>query len=548
MAPVPLPGLQVKLQNGATTRILNGVGAQAVCDTIRHSSAIPGGYIAASFRIADSERSSNSVIYRYGTLCQIVIAPGYPDAGFEVWSGFLLTPSPAGDASCTVEAVGFYQLVQETETALLWMDAHIGGSWSSTDNDPFGPAFRNCDAIVEHVDKGSMGFNIAQGQAISGGDTSRLGWWFQDHAVTRVAGKLRKNNSAPNYTLRLRRYAGPNVGQNGGTNVDAYPLGSGNNVDNFDTAIGVPQSMVTLELSRSGGTGTTGTTNKIWFTDIRVNGDAYRAGITPGDTYVADGPIRDMAALLGFTTGKVTVCTQNVLPLWQQSGSWADMWSHLATILYGANGWKWAVWGMVGGGPEVEFRDYATGNTTWTLNGYTSAANTIQGLDTASQDVYNRVIVTYRFPHSPRLKRAIAYVVPNPFAGMTGPLALRQRAFTYALQDPQRLNSGGTSTLAENIAATLALSLGTEQWAGTIEGYYANDGTADRSLALSKAGQLVTVADQPGGSKTFRIQAVEGGDDILTKFTIGRLPDSIDRMIWLSHRRAKEKGTHHVAS
>jgi hypothetical protein len=426
-----IPALQITLTLGASTRILNGAGSNAAAENISWSNVVNGGHVDCRFTVLDSERVTNSGIYRYGTRCEVAIAPGEPHAGTKLFTGYLLTPVTEVDgARCELVAQGYQQLLRERTDPLLWQTYHAK-DWADTDDPPFAPAFDNADAINMSIGNATIEWSVSQGQAISAGDTTRAGFYVDDDVnITRVAGTIHKRVGTSQYAFKLIRYDGPGNPQTGQTvNNFATELSSTNNVETFQFALGVPKPVATLELSRVGSISPTGAAYKLRVNALRVNGDAAQSGRGIGDSYAAYKPILDMCDLIGFTTARVsTASTSDCLPLWNQANTaWSDTLDHIAMILTGAQGFKWAVWDFVGAGPEMEARDYATGNKTWTTKGYTAQATSICQLDSITNDMYSKVSVTFRRLHSRRLARVSVPVSPNPFAGLDPPLSGRSR-------------------------------------------------------------------------------------------------------------------------
>jgi hypothetical protein len=548
VANVPLPPLQIVVTLGGSVIRFNGTGSASGADEIRWESEVPGGHVSASFRIPTAFYAANSGTLRYGARVEINVAPGAPSAGQSVFTGYLLSVVRPPSPDITLEAVGFQQLVRERSDPLLWQSAHAG-DWLSTNSDPFGTNFACSSSIQESAAKGHLDWTITQGQQIDVGDQSNLAWYFgQDVNVTRLAGTLNKKadppgtSANPNYRLRHKRYDGPTQFSTGAL-VNEIGLYNGVKEQAFTSVPSIVRPVTTLELTRSGGASTTGNAWRVWINDIRVNGDAYQQGRSIDDTYPASNPILDMAFLLGFSTGKVTAGGGNCLPLWHQSGPWSDVFDHLSKFLTGAQGWKWGIWDWVSGKPEVEFRDYTTGNTTWTTNAYGTSATAVANITASQQDLYSKVVVTYRHGGSGRLLRAVSPISPNPFAGLDPPISSRQRIYHYHLRDPQRPNS----TLPATVAAALAADFGTEQHDGTIDLSYANDGGGDKSAVLIRAGHRITISDFPGGARTFRVKEVSGTEKGPIRVTVGRRSRHIARLIWNHTQRERHRGTHHIA-
>jgi hypothetical protein len=546
VAPVALPTVQVTLtRSSAGTLKLNGTGADGYADSLQWSSEVNGGHKTASFRIPQSFLAAHRGIVRYGTRCEFKVASG-PDNGTVIFTGYLLSVPDATTPDLTVNAVGYQQLVHERTDAMLWQSAHIQ-DWVSTNGAPFGIGFACANGIQESVNPGFVGFRVDKGSTVKFGDDSTIGWWFgPDVTWTRLAGTISKNSTVPggsaNWWLRVCRYDGPtNFASRGVVDNFASLLDTTNFQDTFVSTPAVARPVCTLELLHTAGT-TTPEQLRIWINDLRISGDAYRGGRTPSDTYQGHNPVLDLAADLGFTTGKVATVSTSCLPLWHQSGPWTDVFEHLSHLFTGANGWKWGVWDIVGGAPEVEFRDYATSNTTWTVSGYGTNANAAVNLQTAQNDLHAKVVVTYRHAGSPRLLRKTAAITPNPFTGLDPWMQGRQRAFHYHIPDPQP----ASSTLPQTAATNLAADFSNEQWEGTIDVAYANDGSNDRSGVLIRAGQLVRISDFPGGAKTLRIESVDGVDKGPITLHIGRRPHSIERLIWKQHERLRRRALHHI--
>lgn len=550
-----IPSLQITLSVGASTRLLNGSGSAASAANIAWSSISPGGHEQCTFDVTEAERAANPSVYRYGAFVVVKIAPGEPDAGIVIWTGFMQTPTPTlGAYVSTITALGFQQLLRDSQDPLLWMSHHIK-DWTTTDDQPWGSHFKNAASMQARVGGGHIAFSIRKRQPVVRLDASRVGFYYDDTVnVTRVRGTVRKwhpvpsasAGADPNYSVTIHRYDGP---KQPGSDVQVYSMStqimSPTDSLAFDSGVlGTPKPAVTIEFTRVGkGRHKTAVAWKVWLQDVTVNGDAYQGGRTPDDTYIASNAVKDIAALAGLSATGVVATTQNCLPLWHQSGPWSDTLDHLATVSGGVNGYRWAVWDLVGGLPDVTFAPWNSGNTIWTTNGFTSAATSICQLDTLPGDLYSKVIVTFRRPHSKRLHRVTAPITPNPFAGLDAPLAARRRAKRYHLDEPQR-----DSVLASQVAINLAAFYSTEQYDGTIQATYLNNGGSDRWAGEARAGDRIVVSDFPGGAKTFRIVSMEGSNEGPCTLHIGSVPGRFHQMVKHLEHQARDHGnrnSHH---
>jgi uncharacterized membrane protein len=549
------PGVAATVTIGGSSRRLNGAAPDAYMRGAKWTNIVNGGHDTASMVILASEYLANLDVYRYGAEMVLRVAEGFPDAGTILFTGYLNGPAVGADAATvTLSAVGYASLARDTKDPLLWQTWHAQ-DWQSTDDPPFGSYFRNDDSMTVHVAKAVISFHIPKGQDIQSGDSVRVGFFLGDDVnVTRVAGTLETNRSAPggtdNYALHLYRYDAPTA------------PGSEQNVYNFDGEIGSPggshpfvarlnvgRNTVTFDLSRLGADATTGATWRLWFRDLRVNGDAYQDGRNPDDTYHAHFAATDIFELLGFynVTDMVQATVQNCLPLFIQAGDpWSDTLDHLALILSGGHGWKWAVWDRDNAGNiTAEFRDYDLAhNNGWQTTAYNPAAMSTAKIDQVVDDLYSKVIVTYHTTSKKRKHHAIEPVVPNPFADLDDPLINRQRARTIHIPEP--LPHG--ATLPDEIATNLAAYYSEVQYGGTFETIAVSDGSASRWAGQVRAGELIGCNDFPNHDgtigHTFRILQVDGTDEGPCTITIGRVPNTLARVMYRLHQRNREHALH----
>lgn len=534
---VLMPDLQVVVNFGANKRILNGPGKNSVASHIQWSSVMPGGHHTFSCTVVDTERSGNTSTYRYGATVTLRQVGASAESGQVFWQGYLRTPIPNDDGTCDLVANGWHQLLAERDDALLWQTRYYG-DWQPSDADGFALGGTS-DAIDSSVNNASLGFSVKKGANISDGEQAQLVWYYANPSNSqvlprRVGLSIYKNivvpgGANPNYALKLQRYDGPTNKASLQT-VDNYDTALANNNTGDDgsprtSIINTPQPVIVLTLERLGGSNVdVGASFRVTVRDLRVN------DLAPGDTYVSSQVLGDLASStrMGFTVGsKVSTTTDNVLPLFWQQGSWWDLIQYLSV----AENTKWGVW-EANPNPELEFRDWSLG-TTWTTNGYGTSATVIAQLQ-PDDEVYNFVDVAYTKGNSIRIRHVRAAVTPDPFAGLT---PQRQRTFRIELRDPQP-----DETLATAVANRLALELGTEQYAGTVTGSYFSLVGVDRTCYEVRAGDLLTISDFPGGSRTVRVYGVDHRDDAPSTLTIGKVPSRLDRILFWAEQKRRRKG------
>lgn len=553
--PTNIPGLQITLSVGGSTMLLNGTGSAlaAKASNIAYGSAIGRGHDECSFDVTEALRSANTAIFRYGSRIEIRIAPGESHAGTVVYTGYMQTPvATYGNIVTTIKGLGYGTLFYDTQDPLLWQTQHIP-DWQDTDSQPFGAAFNSASSINLTTGGGSVRWNIAAGQSTSAGDSAGVGFYIDDEIQpTFIKGTLiHKTSGTTNYSLRVNGYTGPSnpnsiryfntsADSNLSTKLQSATNSNAFNCGPITNANAASYPVCTIELTRTGtgtGTGTAGFSFHI--EDLRLWGNAYQGGRVPGDSYAPENPVKDMAAILGFSTAKVqTTGITNCLPLWHQSGPWADTMDHLSTVCMGLNGWTWGVFDIVGGAPEVRFADWTTSNTTWTTNAYSSAATVEAHLDTIPEDLYGKVTITYRRTHSKRLRRVSKPIATNPFTGLDPWMASRQRAYRYHIDEPQPDN-----TLATTIATNLALYYATQTYNGTVDAFYLTSAGNDRWAGEARAGDRLTISDFPGGSKTFHISQVQARNDGPVTLSIGDIPGDVKSVIrWYTHHQHRQHG------
>jgi len=250
--------------------------------------------------------------------------------------------------------------------------------------------------------------------------------------------------------------------------------------------------------------------------------------------YKASDAVKDVAAKMGLNTDGVVTTFKSILPLWWQTGTWAELLDYLGIL----ERFNWAVWEQGTGGPKLMFRDWLAGPI-WLTNCYGTSAVAIADLQ-ASDDVYNRVDVAYKTNSNPRIRHAVAELTPNPFAGLSGSLALRQRTFHYELNDPQ---SGvtGDEGFPQAVADAIALGLNAETISGTIRLSFAWNGTVNKTAYNVRAGDRIWVSDFPGGAKLLRIVETDADETGVT-LTVGRQSMKLERLLALKQKDKMRKG------
>lgn len=548
--PLRLPVVELVCKTGGNTRILNGQNASGpnnYADQISFSSVMPGGYSGMDFRMPDAARSATPGVFKYGAQVQARIAPTYAGEGTVVWDGYIRTPTPNADGTCTMHAVGWKTLIEERSDPLLWQTRYYG-DWQTPDSDDFSDSFHNSQHIDAMVQDAALKWVSQKGTDIADGNKAMVLWWgggndaSPQHVCRRIAGRILGSDnvggqSAANWSLHLERFTGP---VSAGSATDVYIFWNEMNDKNsspFDITLGAgvggPASLIGFTLYKKGAV-TNNSLNKtwrFWVENLRVN------DLASGDSYTASAMVNDLKDRLGFGNDYVTATSQNVLPLWWQQGTWADLMDYLS----GTEGnWKWGVWEMGAQGPRIEFRDWNTGNTTWKVWAYpqSGVANAVDVQLADSEDIYSVVDVTYKQGGSSRIRHARVNVSPNPFSGLDNPLKSRQRTYTFALPDIQF-----DDAFAKNVAQKLANDFGTQRYSGTIRASYAQDAATgnDKSSYQIKAGDKLNIVDFPGGNFIERIYEVQHDDNGST-LTVGRNSMRVERMVWNATMRQKREG------
>ena len=547
--PIGLPTVEITCSTGGSSRILNGVnasGPNTYADGVTFSSVMPGGYSGMDFRMPDSARTATPAVFKYGANVRAKIAPNYAGAGTIIWEGYMRTPTPNADGTATMHAVGYKTLMEERSDPLLWQTRYYG-DWQTPDSDDFGDAFHNSQHIDAMVQDSALKW-VAQRQTdIADGNKASLLWWgggndaAPQHVCRRIAGRLLGSDNVGNQTnaewsFHLERFTGP---ISAGSATDVYVFWNEMNDKNssaFDLSIGAalggPASLIGFTLyKKSASPGGLNKTWRFWIENLRVN------DLAPGDSYTSSQMVNDLKDRLGFGNAYVTSTSQNILPLWWQEGTWADLMDYLS----GTEGnWKWGVWEQGAQGPAIEFRDWNTGNTTWKVWAYPASglANAVDVQIADSEDVYSVVDVTYKQGGTSRIRHAKVNVSPNPFAGLDNPLRTRQRTYTFALPDIQF-----DDAFAKNVAQNIANDLGSQRYSGTLRLTYAQDASTgnDKSAYQIKAGDKLNIVDFPGGNFIERIYEAQH-DENGTTLTVGRNSMRVERMIWKATMKQKREG------
>lgn len=552
-----MPAGAVHLRFEKDNRLL---GPTNVSDSIfaepEYDSLIPGGYGTFDFKVPAKEVTNNKKVYRYNATVTLrhasnVSANQDPDA--LVWQGYLLTPMPSDtvyvDGHADVQggwyqlsAVGWRKYIEERQKPMLWQVRGYEGI-SGLDGDPF-VDFHNSDQIDFQVGKGALTWKIPGKSEIKHGRKAGGGWWDQDHRIKRVAGRIFQNtdmpgkHNKPHYSLRMYEYSGPSSPNSAHKIVDFDNKTQQKDGDDFDQDIGGGGAqMFTFELFRTGPpTKSTNQTFKIGIKDLRMN------DLAPGDSYSAKQVIDDLAKELQFDTsendpygqsmvqaklGDGSTDVFNIMPLWWQEGSWADLFDYLAA----AYAFKWAIWEIGNKGPIIEFRGWNR-NTTWYVNAMGPSAFAKADVQ-PSEDVFSDIVVLYRQSGSPKLRRIEKEVNPNPFRGLD---PWRQRTFSYTIQDQQPNDS-----LAKDIAHWLAIEHSQLRWEGTITLSYAyRDGKATPADEM-RAGDLVYVQDFMNIPQQFRMYGVKCNGKTC-EINVGRKPRNVGKLLWWARLRKMYAG------
>jgi len=526
---VALPLNVVKVQNGVNTRNLNGGAANA--DNIRHSSVANGGYELLGCRIPKTEYDSfASSVYVYGAAVEArLLTP----TGTQVWDGILRTAVPMPDETVTLEAIGNNVLLEEREQNLLWQ-SRFYGDWSVGSDDPFD--FNDSDAFNDSVRKGSIQWQVPKGQNVQGlanpvnnpCDRSRIMWFIDNTiAVRRVAGRIKQNVSAGVYGLRLERWITVST-----TTTDAEVVADLSSLintvatDTFDSVITVANARPVMGFLfwRTSNTTATASALKVWITELRVSGNAYRTTPADWDVYSVDQVAADLADNLGWAVG-ATSHSLNILPLWWDEGTWAELMDYLAAI-------SERYW-IVDTGPTLRLRSWTSGSL-WTANAFGSSAHALADIR-PSDDRYTHINITYRYIDK-RKWRHFELPTGVPFA------AGRRRTLRFRIADPQKKPATGIVPLfVSSVASALATEYGTELLTGTITLSFATSGT-ERSSHEIKSGDRITISDWPGGAKTFRIYETDHRDDAPSILGVGRNPQTLERLLLRREKRQARAG------
>jgi hypothetical protein len=554
-----LPSLFVKcyLREGdGPMRIL---GWDAAFDGLEFGDVSPGGYDSCTFNISQYERETWANVYRAMAKVRIEVANG-GSKGKVVWEGFMKHPTQGPDGKWRIAAVGYKTFLEEVEEPMGWQTRSIQ-VWGTDDDTEFAEAnYKGADAIDAVTRKGGMSFRVNKGGEIVTGQKKRFTLFQESHRIRRVAGVVAVERAAGNaWGLFMER-------GNSDVPVGQGDLGNAYNFANdvaapgrakFSVEFNVPRGVVAIRLERTGASNDAlPNMYRVDFENMRVNGDAYRAGYTPPnwDKYTVRQVMLDLCARLDFNTDLIARTTNagtdlpNILPLWWSEGSWAD----LVTKLSEAHGFRWHVWGLGGANnkPQLEFRGWQMHNTAWRIKAYGSDAHAVADID-PSEEPYGLVRVTYRLQSVAGVRSKTA-IVKDPetgeamFYGIDLP---RRREYKFHLDDEQP-----NGDLAQQVANFIATDLGDQNFGGTItladavdiDDPVTNDGLEKRQPAyLIRSGHIVTVPDYPGGGRSFRVYETRKTEEGV-ELTVGRTPTRVERMLWYDRLRRARRG--HIIS
>jgi hypothetical protein len=589
----PMFEVEIKSETG-TTRYLNGpraTGPYSYAWDFDCDSEMPGGFAPFRCIIPDAERLASN-LYRYGAEVTVRMV----GTQTVLWAGYLKTPIPKPDGTCELNGAPWKTILDEIDDPLLWQTNNTQ-DMVVTDSEPFQMegAQRNADAIQAEINQDSATFRIPRGQDLHAQsennktNKSRVGWFHPPHKVRRIAFKVDKSQVAPGssqppakYSLLMERWDDgglyPTIiaeGTNGTVVVDANnvlenkpadygPSHAGGNYEAIEGqatqgrgATGNPwsaSSLITFGLflnAQANGTDSD-VAYRVSVSDVRIN-DLAMDNSDPAhgsyDKYTAKQIIKDLAKddINADTKGAhLTVVSSlvpddlpghaalpNMLPLWWQSGTWAELLDYLATL----HGYKWGVWEMGGNGPRIEFRSWDPEHTTaiWDIDAYADDsighyANAVVELE-PSDDVYTHVDVTFTISGAARPSHARVKV-----PGVSFPSG-RRRVFKITIEDPQR-----SDVLPKAVADLAAKDLSEEQWAGTCETSTVFGSSGEVTAAYVRAGDIMRIRDFPGGSKKLRIQSAHLPDSGPAQFTFGRVPRRFERLLAWQKRTLARRG------
>jgi hypothetical protein len=340
--------------------------------------------------------------------------------------------------------------------------------------------------------------------------------------------------------MRFERWNGPISGGRQIVRVmsDLVALAASNNDFNFNqnNYWTVPTPMIAFLFWRTNSTTSVTNAFSVVIEKLRVNGNAYRPAAVPPadwDVYTPDEVVRDLANKFGWSVLATTPTNPtNILPLFWDEGSWADLMDYLSDASKGSgiNGYRWGVWE----GPQLEFRGWSSA-TTWQVNAYGNNAMCIADLR-PSDDLYTHIAVKYRLVHSDRW-REYKLATGVPAANN------RRKTLKFKIKDRLRLAGAEVPAIVTQIASNLATEYGTENVTGTIKLSYATrkSTSVDTSSYQIRAGDVVEILDFPttgGGTTTRTLRVYEADHDPTgTTLGVGRKPQVLGRLLLQRERR-----------
>ena len=523
MAYSVLPAVQVRVKNvdKGKTRVLNKDGGTAVAQNVEWRSVMPGGCDTMSCLIPWDEVSSHRNVYRPGAT--VTVEKQGDQTAY--WQGFLQQVIPNQDGTATLEALGWYHLLDEWVDNLLWQ-TRVYEDWTTSDSEPF--EHKSYDVQVS-VKPGSIVFNLPKGTKVVGGekpvnkvDRARVIWFNDSIDVKRVAGKFVDTKNGIKFAARLERADG--MAETAFKEIEGLTSDLRNESD-FQYLFGVGRDIVGVVVWRTDSDTSTNLPFKTVL-KIRVNGTAYRnlpgtAGHSNWDTYSAVEMVKDVVNLVGFDNGLIEGAERhaNALPMWWRDQSLGDFMDYIALM----EAKKWAVWPD----KKVEFRRWDHNNVTWNIQGFGPKAKALVDIEPIN-DVYSHIEVTYRYT-SGRVRRFVKKTGADLGSN-------RRRFFRYDLQEPlPKPNSGKVPAFVKNVADALAEEYGETRYTGTV-----TLATATRASSGAEApaynirpGHILNVTDWPDDyptDKKFRVYDVEY-DTNGVRLTIGREPARLEQIL-----------------
>lgn len=446
---------------------------------------------------------------------------GYRSGGGELWRGKLAAPPRILDGIAYLSCNGPREQLDSSGAPLLFQIRNAS-LFTPADSDPFD--YNISEKYV--IDAKNSQLRWKQ-RTVTYGSGNKAGFvmWVADNPITRMAFTINKSADDADFDLVLYNATGPDgtlssaistTGLGGGT-----PTGT---KKDLDISASTARDLAWIGVSANGSTVTN--SEQFWLSQFRINGlaDARNydsSGSLSWDIFFTSDVAAVLAERLGMGTDRIRTSALNILPLYWDSGTHAELLDYMSRL----DDWRWLA---TGNGIE-----YGPWETTWDV-GFGFHGNA----DLEPMRLYNRATVQYETT-SGQMQSVSIDADPNPFASTGAVVELIEN-----LSDAQDQDVSTSASLPEKQYKTLA-----EQYAEHLGEYYftrrvrgdlnlasvGGDGGPQSPYAV-RAGDMLNLVDYTPTIPVQRVVAVEYNPS----GTRATLSEEINPMRRIAHGRGRQ--------